>query len=128
MSGRVTGLLEEVVGEVVLLAQLDDLVDPFEPALDVEQLRGSLAANVVIQHGLEPAVVDQVDLAAEDLFDEPVDVPKRTSPMTRRQNVNVSMPTTKAPKVAPNRRTPFLQRRPIQAPRQLSVQLPGSAL
>lgn len=39
---RITGLLEQIVIEVRVLATLDDLDDPGEPAVDVEQLFGCL--------------------------------------------------------------------------------------
>src|SRR5680860_698842 len=41
----VAGFLEEVVGKVRVLAPLDDLVDPLEPALDMKQLLASLAVH-----------------------------------------------------------------------------------
>ena len=41
---------------------------PWLPSGPSQQHR--FAANIVIEPGLEPAVVDEVDLAAEDLFEE----------------------------------------------------------
>ena len=42
---RVTGLLKEVVSQVVVPAAPDNLIDPLEPALDVGQLLGRLSVH-----------------------------------------------------------------------------------
>lgn len=72
--------LGEVVGEVGVLALGENFVDSLQPALDVKQLlppwpcdpsqQYRLSADVVIKLRLESAVLDQIDLAAQDLLDQ----------------------------------------------------------